>query len=384
MPDVLDISCDEAGYTGFDLLSKDQRFFAFASVAIPDGESEQLIEKARADFQVGTPELKASRLLGSNRGRKLIAALMDACEGRYAVCIHDKLLALCSWFFEYIYEPVFKDNPWLVYEKKLDRFVAMYTYIWMTEHESEAPPAIAQFQKYMRSLDPADAPFLFGNPRPPLSEMGTEHPFESVLRFAYGYRDRIVRDNAELRSSMPDSLPWSLDLSVPSLWSHLNRWGRTGRPLFVMCDNNKPLKAFADKLTGDWSDAGIQRARQKGHKGQLGWKLARPLAFVDSSKHASIQVADVVAGAAVAFAAGRLPAGCEAIIQSILRHAMDESIQPVYDFVDPANRIAAVNAVILYGLATRAEAGSDPHENLAEIYRQAEIAWVQGKLRFGT
>lgn len=67
------------------------------------------------------PELKASRLLGSNHGRKLIAALMDACEGRFAICIHDKLLALCSWFFEYIYEPVFKDNPWLVYEKKLDR-----------------------------------------------------------------------------------------------------------------------------------------------------------------------------------------------------------------------------------------------------------------------
>ncbi len=60
------------------------------------------------------------------------------------------------------------------------------------------------------------------------------------------------------------------------------------------------------------------------------------------------------------------------------------SILPVYDFVNPANRTAAVNAVILYGLATRAEAGSDPHENLAEIYRQAEIAWVQGKLRFGT
>jgi hypothetical protein len=137
---------------------------------------------------------------------------------------------------------------------------------------------------------------------------------------------------------MPDSLPWSLDLSVPSLWSHLNRWGRTHRPLSVMCDSNKPLKAFADKLAGDWSDAGIQRARQKGHKGQLGWKLARPLAFVDSSKHASIQVADVIAGAAVAFASGRLPTGCETIVESIVRHGMDESILPVYEFVDPAIR----------------------------------------------
>ena len=103
-----------------------------------------------------------------------------------------------------------------------------------------------------------------------------------------------------------------------------------------MCDSNKPLKAFADKLAGDWSDAGIQRARQKGHKGQLGWKLARPLAFVDSSKHASIQGADVIAGAAVAFASGRLPTGCETIVEIIVRHGMDESILPVYEFVDPA------------------------------------------------
>jgi len=383
MTEVLDIGCDEAGFTGSDLLARDQRFFAFASVAVPDAEAEQIIAKARAEFGVAMPELKASKLLGSNRGRKLMAALTEACEDRYAVCVHDKLLALCSWFFEYIYEPVFKDDPWLLYEKQLHRFVAMYTYMWMTDHESEAPKAIVQFQKYMRSLDPTDAPFLFENPRPPLSEFGHEHPFESVLRFAYGYRDKIARDNAHLRQVMPDSIPWTLDLSVTSLWGHLNRWGREGRLLSVICDDSKPLKAFAPNLTGDQSDAGVQRARQKGHQGPLGWKLATPLGFVDSSKHASIQLADVIAGSTVALASGRLPDGCQTIAESIVRHGMDESIMPDYDFVNPANRIAAVNAIILYGLATRAEAGSNPHLFLGEIYRQAEIAWAKGDIRFG-
>jgi hypothetical protein len=37
-------------------------------------------------------------------------------------------------------------------------------------------------------------------------------------------------------------------------------------------------------------------------------------------------------------------------------------------------RFAAVTAVISYGLATRVEKRSNPHENLAEISRQAEIA----------
>jgi hypothetical protein len=75
----------------------------------------------------------------------------------------------------------------------------------MTDPTSDAKRAIEQFQKYMRSRDPADAPFLFDNPRPPLSEDGTEHPFESILRFAYGYRDIITADNAHLNTLPLDS-----------------------------------------------------------------------------------------------------------------------------------------------------------------------------------
>jgi hypothetical protein len=37
----------------------------------------------------------------------------------------------------------------------------MYTYLWMTDPSGDAKRAIEQFQKYMRSGDPAEAPFLF-------------------------------------------------------------------------------------------------------------------------------------------------------------------------------------------------------------------------------
>jgi len=157
MFDILEIACDEAGHTGPDLLHKDQRVFAFGSVALSDAEAFELIRKARHPVQL--PELKASKLLGSDRGRKLVNALLQALDGRYVVSVHDKLLALCGWFFEYIYEPVYQDNPRLLYEKNFHRFVAMYTYLWMTDPTSDAKRAIEQFQKYMRSRDPADAPF---------------------------------------------------------------------------------------------------------------------------------------------------------------------------------------------------------------------------------
>lgn len=136
MKEILDIACDESGHTGPDLLQKDQRYFAYASVAIADVEALEIIKEARTTYPVQTRELKARALMGSERGRKLVASLLAGIEGRYIVSINDKLLALCGWFFEYIYEPVYQDDPWLLYEKSLHRFVAMYTWLWMTDQQS--------------------------------------------------------------------------------------------------------------------------------------------------------------------------------------------------------------------------------------------------------
>jgi Protein of unknown function (DUF3800) len=377
MSDILEIACDEAGHTGPDLLQKDQRMFAFSSVAISDAEAFEIIRKARADHPVQMPELKASKLLGSERGRRLITSLVEALNGRYTVCIHDKLLALCGWFFEYIYEPVYQDNPRLLYEKNFHRFVAMYTYLWMTDPTSDAKRAIEQFQKYMRSRDPADAPFLFDNPRPPLSEDGTEHPFESILRFAYGYRDIITADNAHLNTLPLDSGRWVLDLSAAGLRSHLNHWGRTGKLLSVRCDVSKPLRLIGGVFTGDNNDPGIRQARMKHNPEPLGWKLLEPIAFVDSRDHPAIQLADVLAGTTVALFSDGLP-GCDAIAENIGRHGHPHSILPDMDVIDPANRSAAVNALIAYDLAKRAERHGDPYEDLEAMYHFAEVSWARG------
>jgi hypothetical protein len=377
MSEILEIACDESGFTGPDLLQKDQRIFAFSSVSISDAEAFELISRARTKRNIQMEELKASRLLGSPRGRKVIEDVLAALDGRYVVSVNDKLLALCGWFFEYIYEPVYQRNPKILYEKNFHRFVAMYTWLWMTDAGSEAERAIEQFQKYMRTRDPKDAPFLFDNPRPPLSDTGTEHPLESVLRFAYGYRDIIVADNAQINSMMPDAGRWVLDLSASSLWSHLNYWGRTGRLLSVYCDASKPLKAIAPQFTGDESDPAIRRARANHNPEPLGWKLAEPIAFVDSRDHPAIQLADVVAGVTVALFTKGLP-GEDAIVDSISRHGHPHSILPDMDIIDPANRSAAVNALILYDLAKRAERHGDPYENLEAMYRMAEVSWVRG------
>lgn len=378
---ILDVSCDEAGHTGPDLLNPDQRFFAFASVAIPDNEAKEIIDRARAENQVQMTELKASRLMMSANGRQLITSILKASEGRYAVSVHEKRYALCCHLFEYIYEPVFQDNPWFLCQKNFHRFVAMYAYLWMTDDESGAVAALTQFQKYMRSLDPKDAPVFFATRRPPLSGKGTEHPFESVLRFAYGYRDIIIADNTTLKANVPDQGKWVLDLATTSLWVHLNYWGRKGKLLSVRCDASKPLASMAPTFTGDENDPGIRRARSRNPSTPLGWKQLEPIAFVDSRSHLAIQLADIVAGTAAALFAGQPYSDLGMAANSIAKHGLPESMMPDLEIVDPSTRQAMVNSIILYGLADRAEAGENPYKDLEAIYRAAEVSWVKGELR---
>jgi hypothetical protein len=367
----LDIACDEAGHTGPDLLDKDQRYFAYASVAITDAEASEIIRRARVEYPVQIPELKASRLIRSAQGRRLIIALLNEIQDRYIVTISDKLLALCGWLFEYIYEPVYQADPRLLYEKDLHRFVAMYSWLWMTDNESQARSTIEQFQRYMRSRDPTDAPFLFDRPRPPLSREGTEHPFETILRFAYGYRDIIIADNRRLDTELPDRGRWTLDLSTSGLWSHLNHWGSTGKLLSVRCDDSKPLQASIKNFTGDEDDPGIWRARRLHKPQRLGWKLVEPIAFVCSRDHSAIQLADVIASAMVTIVKNDYPEDHRAVAEL-------HSIMPDMDIIDPSNRNALVNCLILFDLAKRAERHADPYLGLAEMYHFAEVGFARG------
>jgi hypothetical protein len=48
------------------------------------------------------------------------------------------------------------------------------------------------------------------------------------------------------------------------------------------------------------------------------------------------------------------------------------------EVIDPATRAAAVNALIVYDLAKRAERHGDPYENLAAMYHLAEVSWARG------
>jgi hypothetical protein len=77
----------------------------------------------------------------------------------------------------------------------------------------------------------------------------------------------------------------------------------------------------------------------------------------------------------------RLP-GCDHIVDSISRHGHPHSILPDREVIDPATRAAAVNALIVYDLAKRAERHADPYANLEAMYHLAEVSWAKGDFEF--
>lgn len=373
------VACDEAGHTGPDLLAIDQRYFAFASVNISDDEAWTLISEARKAHPVQMPELKASKLMGSNQGRRLVAHMFARLDGRFAVSAFDKPLALCGWVFEYIFEPVYKDDPIVLYQKDFHRFIAMFCYLCFKDQRSAARNALFQFQAFMRSKDIRDAPMLFDFDGGPMAEQ--VDPFESIQRFATGHRLAIAKDIASIEKHTSDKGKWALDLSASALWSHLNHWGRMKEPLVVLCDDSKPLRAKDADLDGTDRNSVIARVEALVGERDLGWELARPIEFVDSRAHPSVQLADILAGTAVSFCSNGLPEGMAPTGEILDKGMLRDSIFPDIELVKFENNKAMADYVVLLGLAATAE-GLDSGAPPEFFYEMAEQGLASGELKF--
>lgn len=357
------ISCDESGFTGNDMMNGQQRYFAYAAHDLSLEESEALVAEARRRFPVQMTELKAQKLLGRKRGRDLIAFVLGEMEGRYIAVVHDKRLCLCGKLFEYIYETVLQTNNGLFYSHGLHRFVAMYLYMHLDVSDATFEVLAREFEAFMRSLDVADAPTLFG------ASDGSEDPLiGQILRFARGYRDVIV---AETRSLEGGVGKWVLDLTSTAVFSLLAAWSERHPVIEVVCDDSKPLRAIHDTF-----DAMIDRndnpvVHMFGKSRPITWNMSGKLQFASSASHAGVQLADLIAGVA-----GTIPLDDEneevrGLGRSVGGHLHEDCILPDYDMIDIDNDRALVNWIALEQLAERADAGEDPLEGMALFYASA-------------
>jgi hypothetical protein len=61
------VFCDEAGFTGNNLLDSEQEVFALAGAAIQPDRAKEVVERTIRDFKLQGAELKGSRMLKPTR-----------------------------------------------------------------------------------------------------------------------------------------------------------------------------------------------------------------------------------------------------------------------------------------------------------------------------
>ncbi|MGH1444923.1 MAG: DUF3800 domain-containing protein [Cognatishimia sp.] len=359
-----EISCDESGFTGNRMLDPSQTHFTYASHDLSQAEADNLVSTARRKFKVQMPELKASKLLKSANGRELLAYVLEQMEGRYIATIYEKRLSLACKLFEYIYEPVLQRNNALFYKNNTHRFVAMYIYMQMLQ--TPVQTLVQEFEAFMRSLDPEDAPGLLHY------SPGTEPDplIGQVLRFARGYNIVIARETAHLRDT-DDQGKWVLDLSASAVFSHLAEWGERHALLEVTCDDSKPLRAISGFM-----DVMINRPEQRvfegfGKRRPLTWTMSGSINFASSDTHNGVQLADLVAGVTRVIPLVGENLELSRLAELVFPHLHEDCIMPDFEHIDLGRDEVAVNWLVLEELASRADRGDDALEGMEAIFHFA-------------
>jgi hypothetical protein len=341
--------CDEAGSTGPNLLDPAQPFFAYAVVAIEPEEAAALVDRLVSEFKPQGSELKGRHLVGSNRGRKLVSALLRECAGRVKVSVWHKRFALATQFFEHTFEPVLAEQNSLFYRSGFHQFISNLLFLSFSAGDARAMHTMEAFQRIVRARGAEPVDRLF-----PETDSLSErlHELSDIETFVLCHRSRIA--NCIDTSGEADPMyRWSLDASFSAIWQLLMAWSAELDPesLIVTCDTLKPLYEVRDRFNIMIGRADRPMLDYPTDRISPIYNLSEPVRFGNSEEHAGIQIADVVA-AAMTTAFRDL--GDKQSIEWVERIGEGiHAIVPDVRWIDLQTEEGVVNALILRELADR-------------------------------
>ncbi len=260
------IYCDESGFSGPNLYHDSARHFVYAGIAIGPAEAATVVERIKGFFkQRFQGEIKFGKLIQSDEGRAALDWLLTEQGRRVKIWYANKKFATAGKFFEYVFEPVLKDNSVLFYRHNFHRFIANVLYAGMTVLERQADELLADLQKMIHTRDAAGLRRLL-SPQEGLTPE-TASVFDDISAFALGCRDRIL-EAVDTLARMGDPGVWTMDLSTTALCMVARSFARDTPELRLLCDESKPLK-----VSREVAEAFIQANLSSIH-GALGWVAA--------------------------------------------------------------------------------------------------------------
>ncbi|WP_237173553.1 DUF3800 domain-containing protein [Paracandidimonas lactea] len=354
---------DESGFTGNNLLHPDQSFFAYASVATDDQEAKDFVESLIARHGIQAGELKGSKLLRFNRGRKAIDEILSHFGSRLKLSVSDKKFALACKFHEYIFEPCFSDINSLFYGVGFHRFIANVLYAEFVARGAGADEIFSEFEDLMRSKDGKKLSSLFSSSVHPENS-----PFITQIREFAQFRANDVRDELESIGNAGVG-KWILDLTNTALFTLLANWGTEHDEITAVCDPSKPLQHDQELFTTMIGRKDRVFSDAFGENHPITFNLSGPIQFADSKKTHGIQIADAVAAAAVYVFSGAKDEQAKRWREIIARVGHYGSVIPDLDEVNLRGIRAQRNAILLRELHSRAKAGKSLTDGMPEYVK---------------
>jgi hypothetical protein len=295
---VVEIACDESGFSGTNLLHPATPVITHASVDLSLGEAAELIAALRSGFGCSLTELKSGQFL---RGAEAGAALewfLAALGGRAHVHLVDKEFFLVTRIVDlFLAEPSYGAGTRLTQEHR-PAALTLYRAARSGRDWAVFLAAFVELVRTKRRRQPDRRVFeRFFQARDALARDGLGAQAEAVLS---GLSQARVWAVLTRLTSDDRSIPPPLEPMLPALAETVLYWSGGHRQVLVIHDEQSALTAARlRRLQQVLADgAGQSAAGADGRGSPAGVSPLAGLLTVDSRDDPRVQVADLLAGVA--------------------------------------------------------------------------------------
>lgn len=370
---------DESGFTGNNLLDKQQKIFCYASLECPHDEAKIFVNHIIKKYQIQNGEIKGGKLLKGIRGKRAVDEIVQRFKGRFKVSISDKKYALAGKFFEYIFEPSIASVNSIFYNINFHRFISNMLHLELFVRGAMAEEIFEDFEKLMRTGDFEGLRALFSASK----DEGISPVLEQICDFAIYNKESVVQELDGYAGGEPGK--WVLDLTNTALFSLLAEWGQEFDQLTAYCDQSKPLSEDQEIFKAMINREDKKYTHIAGVDSPITFNLKEPLKLVDSKVIHGVQLADAVA-AAFAYACDNDNQDEYAVKwrAMIEEHVIFGSVVQDYDHLDLSKLEVQRNAILLQELTERSKNGVNLTEGIGEYIRFITIALRETPLEIQT
>jgi len=297
---VVEIACDESGFSGSNLLHAATPVFTHASVDLRVDEAAELIRAMRSGFPWSLSELKSGQFLRGPQAGEALESLLTALSGRAHVYLVDKEYFLVTRIVDlFLVEPSYGAGTRLTQDHRpaaltlyragraggRDWRVFLAAFVTLVRTKSRDQPDPNTVEHFFRARDSLAGVGLGGEAEAVLDGLSRTHVWAVLTRLAHDDR----------------SIPPPLEPMLPALAETVLFWSGGQRQVLVIHDEQSALTAGRLRRLQQILTGGAGSAAADAHEVAVQPARVSPLAglvTVDSRDDPRVQVADLLAGVA--------------------------------------------------------------------------------------